>query len=101
MFLVLWEFEVKPECEECFERVYGTGGDWDSLFRRDSQYERTVLFRDTERPRVYLTADYWKSRASYEEFLRARGGEYEKLDLIAEELTANERHIGSYEIVVP
>jgi hypothetical protein len=36
MFLVLWEFEVKPECEERFERVYGTGGDWDSLFRRDS-----------------------------------------------------------------
>jgi hypothetical protein len=26
MFLVLWEFEVKPECEERFERVYGTGG---------------------------------------------------------------------------
>jgi hypothetical protein len=32
MFLVLWEFEVKPECEERFERVYGTSGDWDSCF---------------------------------------------------------------------
>jgi hypothetical protein len=101
MFLVLWEFEVKPECEERFERVYGTGGDWDSLFRRDSHYERTALFRDTDRPRIYLTADYWKSRASYEEFLQARGAEYKKLGSIAEELTANERHIGSYEIVAP
>src|SRR5882757_4144284 len=35
MFLVLWEFEVKPGCEKRFERVYGPGGDWDSLFRRD------------------------------------------------------------------
>ena len=32
MFLVLWEFEVKPGNEERFERVYGAGGDWDSLF---------------------------------------------------------------------
>jgi Antibiotic biosynthesis monooxygenase len=100
MFLVLWEFEVKPECEERFERVYGTGGDWDSLFRRDSHYERTELFRDTDRP-LYLTADYWKSRQSYEEFLQARGAEYKGLDSVAEELTANERHIGSYEIVTP
>jgi hypothetical protein len=25
MFLVLWEFEVKPGCEKRFERVYGPG----------------------------------------------------------------------------
>ena len=83
------------------KRVYGTGGDWDSLFRRDSHHERTELFRDTDRPRIYLTADCWKSRKSYEEFLQARGAEYKKLDSIAEKLTANERHIGSYEIVAP
>ena len=47
MFLVLWEFEVKPGCEERFERVYGPGGDWDSLFRRDASHVRTELFRDT------------------------------------------------------
>jgi hypothetical protein len=86
MFLVLWEFEVKPECEERFERVYGTGGDWDSLFRRYSHHERSQLFRDTDRPRIYLTADYWKSRKSYEEFLQARGAEYKKLDSIAGEI---------------
>jgi hypothetical protein len=62
MFLVLWEFEVKPGCEQRFERVYGPGGDWDSLFRRDPHHERTELFRDTVKPRVYLTADFWKSR---------------------------------------
>jgi len=75
MFLVLWEFEVKPGCEERFERVYGPGGDWDSLFRRDTHHERTELFRETGRPRIYLTADYWKSRTSYEKFLQARGSE--------------------------
>jgi hypothetical protein len=101
MFLVLWEFEVKPGCEQRFERVYGPGGDWDSLFRRDPYHERTALFRDIVKPRVYLTADYWKSCKSYEKFLQAHGAEYKSLDAIAEELTTNERHIGSYETVEP
>jgi len=57
MFLVLWEFEVKPGCEQCFERVYGPRGDWDSLFHGDSNHAATYLFRDTTRLRVYLTAD--------------------------------------------
>ena len=99
MFLVLWEFEVKPGCEERFERVYGPGGDWDSLFRRDVNHAGTHLFRDVAKPRVYLTADYWLSRKSYEEFLQAQGAEYKDLDAASEELTANEQHIGSYEQV--
>jgi heme-degrading monooxygenase HmoA len=97
MFLVLWEFEVKPGCEERFERVYSPGGDWDSLFRRDPNHAGTRLLRDTTKPRVYLTADYWRSRNSYEEFLQAQGTEYKHLDSLSEELTANQRHIGSYE----
>jgi hypothetical protein len=52
MFLVLWEFEVKPGCETRFERVYGPGGDWDSLFGRDPHHAESHLFRDTGKPRV-------------------------------------------------
>jgi hypothetical protein len=32
MFLALWEYEVKPGCEERFENVYGPEGDWARLF---------------------------------------------------------------------
>ena len=101
MFLVLWEFEVKPGCEKQFERVYGPGGDWDLLFRRVPHHARSHLFRDTEKPRVYLTADYWLSRKSYQDFLSAQDVEYQALDSTAEELTENERHVGSYETLVP
>ena len=31
MFLVLWEFEVKPDREQRLQQVYRPGGDWDSL----------------------------------------------------------------------
>jgi heme-degrading monooxygenase HmoA len=99
MFVALWEFEVKPGCEERFERVYGPGGDWDSLFRRDANHAGTSLYHDVERPRVYLTADYWRSRESYEAFLQVHSAEYKSLDAAAGDLTTSERRIGLYEAV--
>jgi hypothetical protein len=101
MFLVLWEFEVKPGCEKRFERVYGPGGDWDSLFRRDPHHAGSHLFHDTRNALVYLTVDYWLSRKSYEEFLAAQSTDYKALDALAEKFTAKERHIGSYESIAP
>ncbi len=35
MFVILWEFEVKPGGEQSFESAYGPGGAWIQLFRRD------------------------------------------------------------------
>ena len=97
MFVVLWEFEVKSGYEERFEKVYGPGGNWASLFRRDAGHAGTHLFRDATKTRVYLTADYWHSRQAYEAFLRAQQAEYKKLDAECEGLTLSERHIGSYD----
>jgi heme-degrading monooxygenase HmoA len=97
MFLVLWEFEVKPGNEERFEQVYGPGGDWDSLFRSDPGHMGTRLFRDTARTGVYLTADHWLSQKSYEEFLVLRRSKYKALDAASENLTLRERQIGSFE----
>ena len=98
MFLVLWEFEVKPGSEERFVQVYSSGGDWDSLFRSDPNHRGTRLFQDTARTGVYLTADYWLSQKSYEEFLALRRSEYKALDAATEDLTLSERHIGSLEV---
>jgi hypothetical protein len=99
MFVVLWEFEVKPGSTERFERVYGPGGDWDSLFRRDPNHAGTSLWRDPDRPGVYLTSDYWHSCAAYEAFLATQETEYKSLDAATQELTTHERKIGAYEQV--
>jgi hypothetical protein len=40
MFLVLWEYEVKPGSEKRFEKAYGPAGDWAQLFRTDSHIKR-------------------------------------------------------------
>jgi heme-degrading monooxygenase HmoA len=97
MFVVLCAYEVKPESQERFERVYGPTGDWVSLFRRDAHYLRTALLRDLTRPHVYLTADYWHSRKAYGAFLHAGQAEYKRLDAECQDLTLRERRIGSYE----
>jgi len=97
MFLALWEFDVKPGCDERFESVYGPVGDWAQLFRRDAAYQRTLLLRDTFRVRTYLTCDFWESRKTYEAFRQNNLEAYLTLDKSCEELTLAERKIGEFE----
>jgi heme-degrading monooxygenase HmoA len=97
MFVVLWEFEVKPGCEERFERVYGADGDWARLFRSDANYQGTRLLRDASRDGIYMTLDCWRSREAYERFRDTAAERYAALDAACEGLTASERHLGSFE----
>jgi heme-degrading monooxygenase HmoA len=91
MFLVLWEFDVKPGCDERFESVYGPDGDWARLFRSDPGYQRTLLLRDPFRDRIYLTCDFWESRKAYKWFRRNNREAYLALDKRCDELTLAER----------
>ena len=99
MFLVLWEYEVKPGNEKQFEKVYGTAGDWAQLFRTDSHYRETRLLHDPFRSNVYLTLDFWLSRDSYEKFMAAHKAEYQAIDSLGESLTLNERRVGAFALV--
>ena len=96
MFVTLWEFEVKPGCEELFERAYGPEGRWVQLFRRDARYHGTRLLRDVGRERVYLTLDQWESRAAYEKFREGYAAEYAEIDTSCEGLTEKEMRLGTY-----
>jgi hypothetical protein len=97
MFLVLWEFDVKPGCDERFESVYGLFGDWAQLFRRDSAYQRTLLLRDPFRERTYVTCDFWESKKAYEAFRQNDPDAYLALDKLCEGLTLAERKLGDFE----
>ena len=97
MFLVLWEFDVKPGSEKRFESVYGPSGEWVKLFRHDECYQRTILLRDAERTHTYLTCDFWESREAYEKFRRLNSDAYLALDRACEGLTEAERKIGAFE----
>lgn len=96
MFVALWEFEVKPGCEEKFEKVYGADGTWAKLFARNAAYRGTRLAKDVERERVYLTLDFWETREAYEGFKKENGAEYERIDSECEGMTVREGKIGEY-----
>jgi heme-degrading monooxygenase HmoA len=101
MFVALWEFEVKPGCEERFEKVYGPHGDWAELFRRDPHYYETRLVRDALLQGVYLTMDFWQSRDAYEEFMERHRKEYDEMDAVGQALTVKERRLGCFERIEP
>jgi len=96
MFVILWEFEVKPGCEKRFEDGYGPDGDWARFFRRDLGYRETRLLRDPVHSDRYSTADFWDSREAYENFRRENREEYQALDASFESLTARETYLGSF-----
>jgi len=97
MFLVLWEFDVKPGVESRFERVYGPDGDWAQFFRRDPHYRETRLLRELARPSVYVTLDLWDSRDTYETFRQQNREAYLALDRPCEAMTLREKHLGSFD----
>ena len=96
MFLILWEFEVKPGCEKRFEEAYGPEGDWARFFRRNSHYRETRLLRDAIQTNKYVTADFWDSQEAYENFRERNHEEYLALDRSFEATTERETPIGSF-----
>ncbi len=93
---VVWEFRVKPGCEEEFEARYANNGSWAHLFRKSAGYLGTVLLRDQGQPRHYLLTDLWRDLASLEAFRREFAREYEALDRSCEALTEEERLLGYF-----
>jgi heme-degrading monooxygenase HmoA len=99
MFVVVWEFRVKPGGESEFERHYSANGTWAELFRRDPAYQGTDLLRDRTDPQRYVTLDRWADAESYEKFLAAAGDSYKELDRQMEGLTVGEQKMGAFTTV--
>jgi heme-degrading monooxygenase HmoA len=97
LFVALGEFEVKPGCEERFEKVHGADGAWAGLFARHKAYRGTRLVKDAERESVYLTLDFWETREAYDEFKKESAAEYERMDRECERMIRSERKIGEFE----
>ena len=95
MFVVIWEYEVRPGAEPAFEALYGAQGGWVRLFGEFPGYVGTELLKD-ERPGVYLSLDRWRSETDYAAFLQAARPRYAELDAEGDALSLSERRIGRY-----
>jgi heme-degrading monooxygenase HmoA len=96
---VVWEFVVRADSVEEFERAYGPGGDWARLFAAHHGFRGTVLLRDLAYEHRYLTVDSWESAEDRAAMLGRARDEYARIDRACEALTESERELGTLAVV--
>jgi hypothetical protein len=97
MVSFVWEFVTRADKVGEFEKTYANSGPWVELFRKNGGYDGTLLLRDAERKRRYLTIDRWHSTASQREMRERFAREHEELDPSCDSLTESERRVGIFE----
>jgi heme-degrading monooxygenase HmoA len=96
-YLVIWEFQVKPQAHVAFEKIYGPAGDWANLFRRSPDFRGTQLVRDIDWPLRYLILDRWTSREAFQQFKHAYQADYDAFDKQCESLTDHESLLSEFD----
>ena len=96
MYVIIWEYEVKPAHESEFARVYSEDGEWARLFRKSAGYIGTELLRDEAKKSRYVTIDRWKSKEAFDDFRSNWIKEYDDLDQKCGEWTEKETALGSF-----
>ncbi|HXO45408.1 MAG TPA: antibiotic biosynthesis monooxygenase [Candidatus Cybelea sp.] len=97
MVRIVWEFTARADKIQEFEKFYADSGPWTELFRRNFGYHGSVLLRDVEQPRRYLTIDRWENAATVRAMRERFAEEYEELDRACEAFTESEHHQGVFE----
>ena len=96
MYAYIWEYYVKDDFIEEFEKIYGAAGSWVQLFKGADGYNGTEFLRDCDNERRYMTIDSWISKSAYEAFRKRFSVEFEELDKVCETLTEKEIHLGPF-----
>jgi quinol monooxygenase YgiN len=95
-YIVVWEFQVKAECEAEFIAAYGPDGEWARLFRRSQEFLGVELLGSVGNAGRFFTLDHWSSASAMDAFMSANATAYDVLDRRFGSLTLWERRIGSF-----
>ena len=96
MYVVIWQYTIRPHFVKSFLEYYGTDGKWADLFRKSDDYLSTELLRSDSDPLQFITIDRWKSKQTYTLFINKNKTTYTALDKITEAWTEREGLIGNY-----
>ena len=98
-FAYIWRYTIAPEFRSEFLAAYNPNGEWVQLFSRDPAYLGTALFQDFDDENVYVTVDYWNSKADRDSFRERYAADFDGLDRKCEEFTRDEQFLGDYMIL--
>jgi heme-degrading monooxygenase HmoA/ketosteroid isomerase-like protein len=98
MYVILWEFTVRPENVDAFIAAYKSDGAWTQLFMRADGFVATELLRskDTEDGAQFLTIDRWQTADHFARFQAQFATQYRTLDTQCEGLTLKESKLGIF-----
>lgn len=98
MYVIIWEFIVRPEHLEEFVAAYKSDGLWAKLFARAKGYIGTELLSSTEpgHETTFLTIDRWTTAGNFTRFLEQFGAEYRGLDTHLVGCTLREHKLGVF-----
>ncbi len=99
-FITIWQYKIKSNKKNEFEKLYGPDGDWVKLFQKFSSYIKTELIKDLHNNDCYLTLDYWKSKEAYYRFKENAKEEFSEIDKKGEKLTLEEKHMGEFILTI-
>jgi hypothetical protein len=95
-YIVVWEYQVKADCQAEFIQAYGPDGEWARLFRRSPEFIRVELLGSVGNASRFFTLDHWSSATAMDDFLAANATAYDVLDRRFSGLTVWERRIGGF-----
>jgi len=99
MFIVVWEYAVKPDRIEDFESFYRPDGPWTRLFHKYPGFVSTTLMKDLRNPRRYVVADRWTSEKLYDAFKQAAADAYDELSARGNRLIDKEAELGRFDFI--
>jgi heme-degrading monooxygenase HmoA len=94
---IFWQYDVKPEALDEFERSYGPYGTWVQLFSNGTGYLGSELHRDVATSRRYIVIDRWQSAADFAAFRAQFNAEYAALDRTCAALSERELPLATCE----
>jgi hypothetical protein len=97
MVRLVWEFVARADRVQDFEKHYSNSGAWAELFRKNAGYRGTVLLRDAENARRFLTIDSWDHASAYRAMRERFAKEHAELDRFCEAFTESERRVGEFQ----
>ena len=96
MYVILWEYVVRPGKAKAFAVAYGAKGAWAELFGRAEGFLETELLQEEAGTDRWLTIDRWRSAGDFEAFKARFEADYHRLDDEFAELTLEEDRIGAF-----
>jgi hypothetical protein len=95
-YIVVWEYQVKAECEAEFVAAYGADGEWARLFRRSPEFLGVELLGSVGNAGRFFSLDHWSSASAMDMFLAANATAYDVLERRFAGFTVWERRIGGF-----